>query len=174
LVQQTNVADEFWKKCRIGPLQQGPAECDDRYSKRQGGEMRNFGVVALAAFVAVELHFHGATARADDGKIPSPSCPINSPCYQSYTQGHQQLMDEWLSMDRSAPRSFENLVGPFSYQPQQAANVCINALGAANAGGAPPADPRAFRGGCMDVELAVWQNEGQIDVPTRLQLSFHR
>lgn len=132
-------------------------------------EMRSLGLAACLALITVQAAISGPIASADDGKIPGPGCEITSPCYQSYDQGHQQTMNDYMS----SPRVFGNLIGSFS-NPQQAVALCAKELAAAVNSGNPPADVKGFRMGCGDVVLAAWQNEGQIDIPTRLQNSFHR
>lgn len=99
-----------------------------------------------------------APAYADPGrKIPNNTCPVSSPCYQSYLQGNTQTLRDWLSMDKTAPRSFENLVGSINH-PEQGAAVCRNELAAANNSSNTPADPHSFLGGCHDTLLALHQD----------------
>lgn len=163
-------------KCGLADIEKSPTQkyrrCEDNRSSEWGPmnaiEMRSLRLAACLALVAVQVATGSPTASADGGKIPGPGCEITSPCWQSYEQGHQQTMNDYMS----SPREFGNLIGSFS-NPQQAVALCAKELAAAINSGNPPPDVRGFRMGCGDVELAAWQNEGQIDIPTRLQNSFH-
>jgi hypothetical protein len=120
------------------------------------------GGLAAGAF-ALGLAVAGP-AHADE-KVPNQSCPPSSACMQSYFQGHQQTMNEYMS----SPGSFGDRVGPVSH-PDQAAAYCRNELATANPA---PANSRSFLGGCYDTVLAYWANTGQISQMERLRNSYH-
>lgn len=93
-------------------------------------------LATLCALVAVAIQI-SPQVHADE-QVPNPNCPVGSSCMESYFQGHNQTMNEYMS----SPRTFGSQVGSVD-NPQQATDYCRNELANANP---RPAYPRSFLG----------------------------